>query len=131
MTETPTPPEKEKIMHQSFSVLSRAVWLFALTALLSVAANAQFQASIQGTVADAAGALIPQAKVTLSSKETGRDLQTVTSGDGFYRFTALAPGSYKLTVEHSGFKRKELENITVSAEATQGVDRSEEHTSEL
>jgi hypothetical protein len=109
-------------MHQPFCILSRAVWLFALTALLSMTANAQFKASIQGTVADAAGALIPQAKVTLTSKETGRDLQTVTSGDGFYRFTALAPGSYKLTVEHSGFKRKELENITVSAEATQGVD---------
>src|SRR5262245_20942645 len=86
----------------------------------SIEVGAQFKASIQGTVADPNGALISDAKVILTSKETGRELQAVTNKDGFYRFTSLAPGNYKLAVEHGGFKRKELDNIMVSAEAPQG-----------
>jgi len=89
---------------------------------LSVAASAQFKAGIQGTVADASGAVIAGAKVTLVNKETGRKSEATASGDGFYRFSSLAPGAYKLTVEREGFKKKALENITVSAEGVASVD---------
>src|SRR5882672_8766203 len=109
-------------MRQTLSILSRAVLLFAFTALLPVAASAQFKARIQGTVADASGAVIAGAKVTLVNKETGRKSEATANSDGFYRFLSLAPGAYKLTVEREGFKKKELENITVSAEGVAGVD---------
>jgi hypothetical protein len=88
----------------------------------STLATAQFKASVQGTVTDAAGAVIAGTKVTLTSKETGRVSETTTTAEGFYRFAALAPGNYKLAAEHSGFRKKELENIVISAEASQGVD---------
>jgi hypothetical protein len=109
-------------MRQTLSVLSRAVLLFAFTALLPVAASAQFKAGIQGTVADASGAVIAGAKVTLVNKETGRKSEATASSDGFYRFLSLAPGAYKLIVEREGFKKKELESITVSAEGVASVD---------
>ncbi len=109
-------------MRQTISVLSHAALFLLLSALLATSALAQFKAGIQGTVADASGAVVPGAKVTLVNKETGRSIEATSSSDGFYRISALPPGNYKLTAERDGFKKKELENISVSAEAFQGVD---------
>ncbi|MCA1631543.1 MAG: TonB-dependent receptor, partial [Acidobacteria bacterium] len=85
-------------------------------------ANAQFRAGVQGTVTDAGGAVVPGATVRLTSRETNKSQTTMSSDDGFYRFDQLAPGSYSLTAEKSGFKKQVLENLVVSAEALQGVD---------
>ena len=92
--------------------------------LLFVATNAsaQFRASIQGTVVDSSGGVIPEATVTVTNKETGKEEKVTTSGDGFYRVSALPPGTFTVTVEKTGYKKKILENVSVSAEATQGVD---------
>ena len=113
-------------MQQGQSTISRGAWrlLFALllSGLCSTAAWAQFKAGIQGTVADASGAVIAGAKVTLVNKETGRKSEATASSEGLYRFSSLAPGGYKLTVEREGFKKKELENITVRAEGVASVD---------
>ncbi len=86
------------------------------------ATHAQFNSSVQGTVTDTAGAIIPNVSVTLVNNETARVQTTTTSDDGFYRFTGLAPGSYNLNAETSGFKKGSIENITVNAEGTQGFD---------
>ena len=73
--------------------LSHRVILCALFLLLLAAtANAQFKAGIQGTVKDTAGGLVPEAKITLTNTETGKTQGTTASGDGFYRFSGLAPG---------------------------------------
>jgi carboxypeptidase family protein/TonB-dependent receptor-like protein len=113
-------------MQQGQSTISRGAWrlLFALLigGLCSTAAWAQFKAGIQGTVADASGAVIAGAKVTLVNKETGRKSEMTASSEGLFRFSSLAPGAYKLTVEREGFKKKELENITVNAEGVASVD---------
>ncbi len=85
-------------------------------------ANAQFKAGIQGTIKDTAGALVPQAKVTLSNTETGKTQETTASDDGFYRISGLAPGKYKLSVEKAGYKQKVFDEATVNAEAVQGMD---------
>ena len=104
----------------TFSARTLLCGLFLLLPLIS--ANAQFKAAIQGTVADATGALVPDASVTLTNKETGAKQTTTTSGDGFYSISGLSPGTYSLVVEKSGFKRQSFENVVVSAEATQGLD---------
>src|SRR5262245_42900657 len=109
-------------MRRTLFSVYRVASLALLAALFSPAVSAQFKASIQGTVTDSTGAVISGAKVTLANKETGRKSEATASGDGFYRFSALAPGAYKLSVERDGFKKKELENITVSAEGVTGVD---------
>ena len=98
------------------SLLPLVILLFVSTA------DAQFRASVQGTISDASGGLVPDAKVTLTSVETGKAQETTSSEDGFYRLSGLAPGKYKLTVEKSGFKQSVLDNVNVSAEATEGID---------
>ena len=102
----------------SLRVFCCALLVFFATTI----ANAQFRASIQGTVTDASGALVPDASVTVKSKETAKEATVNTSNEGFYRVPALAPGSYTVTVEKPGYKKKVLENVTVNAEATQGLD---------
>lgn len=104
----------------TFSARAFICSLFILLPVVS--AHAQFRAGIQGTVADSTGALVPDASVTLTSKETGAKQTTTTSGDGFYRITGLPPGTYSLTVEKSGFKRQVFENVVINAENTQGLD---------
>lgn len=84
--------------------------------------HAQFGANLQGTVSDNSGAAIPNATVTLTNNETQRKQTATTSGDGFYRFTGLAPGTYSLSAEAKGFSRQSLKNVVVTAEQTQGVD---------
>src|SRR4029453_16086465 len=92
-----------------------------LTAALATAAHAQFRAGIQGAVTDTQGAAVTGATVTLTSKETNRSQTTTSGAEGFYRFDRLAPGSYSLTAEMTGFKKKLLENVEVRAEEVQGV----------
>ena len=80
----------------------------------AVNAHAQFNASVQGSVTDPTGAVIPSATVTLLNKETAKTQQVTASDEGFYRFTGLAPGQYSISVEQSGFKKSVLD-VTVSA----------------
>ena len=88
----------------------------------AVTAQAQFKASVQGTVTDTAGASVPAATVTLTNKETNQSETTMTSDGGFYRFSSLAPGTYTLTAEKESFKKQVIDNVIVEAETTKGVN---------
>lgn len=91
-------------------------------AILSVIANAQFRAGVQGTVTDTAGAIVPGATIILTNTETGQTQQAVTSDDGFYRFSALPPSTYTITVEQQSFKKRVIGNVKVDAESVRGLD---------
>ncbi len=100
------------------SVLTASIFLF----LLATSASAQFRAGVQGTVTDANGAVVSNAKVTLTAKETGQIKETTASDEGFYRFSSLAPGEYTITVENQAFKKAVIENVKVDAETLEGVN---------
>ena len=82
---------------------------------------AQFGASLQGTVTDSSGAVVPNASLTLTNNETKQKLTGVTTGEGFYRFTSLAPGAYTLEASSKNFKRSVVE-VSVQAEQSQGAN---------
>ncbi len=101
--------------------------LFALVCAVTVpafvvTAKAQFKASIQGTIKDSSGAAVSGASVTAVSVETAKSQRAVTSDEGFYRIDGLAPGSYNVVVEFTGFKKKTIENVALHAEEAQGVN---------
>ncbi len=73
---------------------------------LSTNVFAQTQsARLVGTVHDASGAAIPNAKITATQQETKKSTETVTNPSGDYVFPALQPGTYSLTVEAAGFRK--------------------------
>lgn len=109
-------------MRQATFKLFKTLSCIVLLAGMAIVANAQFKAGVQGTVTDNAGGTVGDATVTLTNKETNQTQQTKTSAEGFYRFSGLAPGLYTVTVEKENFKKQVVENVTVNAEALQGVD---------
>jgi hypothetical protein len=60
--------------------------------------------SVSGTVLDPQGAAVPNAKVTISSKDTGKNISLETNGDGAFTSGALTPGNYIVRVESNNFK---------------------------
>src|SRR6266480_4885679 len=109
-------------MNRTLFVVVRAL-MCGLFLLFTVSVtSAQFKAGIQGTITDTSGALVPEAKLTLTNTETNKTQEATASMEGFYRFAGLAPGKYTLSVEKAGYKKKLLDNVTINAEAVQGLD---------
>src|SRR5438105_14072303 len=100
------------------SILFR-LWIsvtgFALT-FLFVAPSGFAQivnASLTGTVTDPTGAVAPDATVTAMETATGRVTKTATDPTGNYNLPSLAPGTYTITVEKTGFRSTVLTRITL------------------
>ena len=83
-----------------------------LALLLSIAALAQSSAgggSIQGTVKDPTGAVLPGAKLAIRHQASGLTTSTVTNAEGFFVTPPLNIGLYKVRVEMTGMKAWEGE----------------------
>src|SRR5262245_4811042 len=102
--------------------ISRAVLALICWILAAMPASAQYRASLQGTVTDPQGGVIPGATVTLTDKETNRTLETVTNDTGGYSFNALAARTYVLAVELTGFKKKVLDDVKIIAEQANALN---------
>ena len=103
------------------SRMSRSnIFLFLFFILLTATAFAQFTASIQGIVQDPTGAGIAKASVQLVNTATAVTSLTTSDAGGNYRFVSLAPGSYKITVEATGFAKAEA-NVTLLTEQNLNV----------
>ncbi|MFZ0200540.1 MAG: carboxypeptidase-like regulatory domain-containing protein, partial [Candidatus Sulfotelmatobacter sp.] len=85
--------------------------LVALSALLlcsvAFAQTSVSNGSISGTVTDASGAVVPNARVTMTGP-TGQTVHATTSGAGTYSSGALVPGTYSVRAEAKGFKTTQL-----------------------
>jgi len=103
----------------------RLIPLILFVALIgAVPLAAQFTtASLDGTVVDPSGAVVPDATVRVENTETGLIHNTQSGPDGHYLFPALPVGVYKLTVEKSGFRPYIQSGIALSVNqaATQPV----------
>jgi hypothetical protein len=82
--------------------------LMAVCTMFGPAAYAQSGAgSIQGTVVDAASAVIPNCAIDVVNSATGVVSHTVTNSTGFYVVPGLFPGAYKITFTASGMKKSQ------------------------
>jgi hypothetical protein len=83
---------------------------FTLATIISFAQTG----TIQGTVADAAGATVPNAKViALDLDKHVVVRETATSREGTFVLTPLLPGHYNVKIESTGFKAYESNNLTL------------------
>jgi len=75
-------------------------------------------ADLTGTVTDPTGAGVPSAKVTVTDPERGVQRTVMTDERGFYRVSGLAPSSYKVSVEDSGFQTEVAPALTLTVGQT-------------
>src|SRR5215467_946513 len=76
--------------------------LFTVNSLSPLFAQSS-NASIDGVITDPAGAVVPGAKVVLTSKDTHQTSAFVSDGNGLYVFRNVPPGNYQLSVSAQNF----------------------------
>lgn len=91
------------------------VFFLLLVALSAGAAWGQFSSSIEGSVTDSSGAVVPGTTIVLTNIDTGVTNKTQTDGAGFYKVPALAPGRYKVSATFQGFASMTENDILLTA----------------
>ncbi|HKE20812.1 MAG TPA: TonB-dependent receptor [Bryobacteraceae bacterium] len=79
-------------------------------------------ATLLGNVTDSSGAVVPDAKVTITEVNTGVIRTGQTNESGNYSFTNLAPGIYTVVVEAAGFKKETQRNVSVLVDTNTRAD---------
>jgi hypothetical protein len=83
--------------------------------LICTAAFAQRDlGTVTGSITDAQGAAVPNAKLTLTEDATGVSYNIVTNESGSFTRPALKAGTYTITVEASGFQKAQQKNILIN-----------------
>lgn len=101
--------------------MCRALWvgLISTVALWSQAAGT---ATLVGRIGDSSRSVIPGAKVVVVNVDTAFVSVTVTTAEGTYNVPYLAPGSYRMTVESTGFKKYVRDGIQLRTGETPRID---------
>ncbi len=105
----------------SIGYLALAAILGALTWAIPASAQTITTADAVGVVSDSSGAVVPGAKVTIKSLESGESRTETTSGQGQYRFPLLRPGSYEISASSQGLKSN-IEKISLLVGQAQEVN---------
>ena len=110
----------------SRNLFFRAFLLAVLSAALGASALAQSTASLNGTVSDATGAVVVNAKVVATNQGTGVESATQTDTAGAYLFPSLPIGIYRIQVIAPGFQSAIISNLKleVATAVTQNVQLS-------
>ena len=89
-----------------FQVRCFAAILLCTTLLCTTLLRSQTRTTgdLSGSVTDPAGAVVPDAAITLTHQGTGAVQTATTDSAGFYRFALLPPGEYSATASKAGFQ---------------------------
>src|SRR5712692_1661499 len=107
-------------------MIDRALILKPLTSSLPVlllllfhlTAMAQSTATLQGTVVDQLGALLPHAKIIVRNRATRVERTTQTDSTGRYQVAALPVGSYRIEVQAPGWQTQVVDDVTLEVSQT-------------
>lgn len=75
------------------------------------------------TVGDPSSAVIPGAKITLTSTASGEVRTHTTDASGSYTFTLLPPGAYRVSISATGFQAIVVPSVTVDVAETHVLDQ--------
>src|SRR5215831_11967388 len=97
--------------------------LVRVAALATAVLGASFLAaqsttqSIEGIVTDTSGAVVANAKVTITNLATGVTSTVYSNSTGNYTFSLVPVGNYDVKAEMSGFKSEEVKGLRVETAA--------------
>ncbi|HWK31351.1 MAG TPA: TonB-dependent receptor, partial [Terriglobales bacterium] len=97
----------------SLLLTALAVFFFAQTSW-----SQAVYGNIVGTVEDSTGAIVPNAKVTITDVAKGTVNNSTTNESGNFNATHLIPGTYNVKVEAPNFKSTETKDVRVFADQT-------------
>src|SRR5215475_6690316 len=99
----------------AYLTLIRTMGLVTLSLLFSSSAWGQASniGTVNVTVVDEAGALIPDAQLQLTDLTTNDVRKAATQQTGTYSFVNLAFGAYQLTVTENGFQTQIIKGVLV------------------
>ena len=92
--------------------------LFVAALIATPSAMAQSTATLQGTVTDSKGAVLPNATVTVRNRNTSFERTTQTDSDGNYQVAALPVGVYSVEVKIENFKSQVADQVTIEVART-------------
>jgi len=75
-----------------------------------------------GNIVDTSGGALPGVMVTITEVNTNISYSTTTNESGYYIFSNLKDGTYRVVAELSGFKRVVREGVEVEVNSTPRVD---------
>jgi len=97
----------------------RRLYAFIFVLLVSVGhvfAQGGATGSILGTVTDSTGAIVQNAKVTVTNVDTGQTYVTTSGSAGDYNAPSRNPGNYSLTVEQPGFQKAQTDRFVLAVD---------------
>src|SRR5216683_119149 len=108
-------PSSRKITHLLVALL------FALSCVFATLAQVT-SGNVRGIVTDPNGAVVPNAKVTITKLATTESKTAQTTSGGEYEFNNLLPGTdYSITVEAANFKTLTLNDVKIQLNQTTTV----------
>ena len=109
-------------MKLKISPLRPVAAMVLATSCVGMAYAQSDNAALTGTISDPAGAVIPNAKVTITNKATKETRTVNTNESGNFTVPNLQPGTYGVRVEAAGFNVTELNDVTLDASINRRVD---------
>ena len=100
-------------------IFAASVFLFSLPLLF---AQGSYRAQVRGIVADSRGAVVRDAKVSITEVGTNISNSSHTNEKGEYFFTGLRPSTYSLKVEVQGFRTVERTGIVLAVDQQTAVN---------
>ena len=95
--------------------LNKALVIFSVLAFMLLMSSVAFAqtgtSSLRGTITDLQGRAVAGAQVTITNEEKNFTRTQATNEDGAYTFTSIPPGSYRLEVEATGFKKAAISEL--------------------
>jgi len=103
MTSTP--------FHSAWEKAGLVACLAAFVLISTFGFGQQMTGTLTGTTMDSTGAVVANAKVTMTNEASGDVRTTVSNASGYFTITSIQPGTYTVTVDASGFKQWKQANI--------------------
>ena len=103
----------------AFAIAAMALFLLTPFAFSQTTTTAD----VSGVIKDSTGAVVPGAKVTIKSLDSGETRSETSNNQGEYRFTLLKPGNYEMSASSTGLKSN-LQRVALQVGTAPEIDIS-------